>query len=268
MDKHYSFVLSALQQLWGTVDQAANYSEMIGQTTDLTTPAATIAGKELYIPLKFWFNRTPGNYIPLVALQKHIMKINIDFESLANLTIGTAVPISIPNAVIVADYIFLDTEERRQFARMAHEYLVETIQYTGAQGFTATNAQQRLSFNHPCSEIIVLTRLASEEAQNHWTNYADSTGLGQNVQLIKLQLNGNDYQREQSGRWYNLVTPWQTHTHGPKIGVYVIPFALKPEDYQPSGSTNFSRIDNATLQFQFASSSAINVYSFAVAKNV
>ena len=268
MDKHYGFVLSALQDLWGSTDQAANYSEMIGQTTDLTTPQLTVQGKYLYIPLKFWFNRTPGNYIPLVALQKHIMKINIEFESLNNLTIGTAVATDIPNAVIVADYIFLDTEERRQFARMAHEYLVETIQYTGSQGFTSTNAQQRLSFNHPCTEIIVLTRLASEEAANHWTNFADSTGALHNVQSIKLQLNGNDYQREQEGRFYNLVTPWQTHTHGPKIGKYVIPFALQPEDYQPSGSTNFSRIDNATLQFVFTSSAALNVYTFAIAKNV
>ena len=269
MDKHYGFVLSALQELWGTEDHKANYNEMIGNTVDMTTPALSIPSKNLYIPLKFWFNKSPGNYIPLVALQKHIMKINIEFESLSNLVVGGAfVSADIINAVIICDYIFLDTEERRQFARMAHEYLVETIQYTGQQGFSSTNGSQRLSFNHPSPELIILSRLASEESALRLSNFADATGTGHNITSIKLQLNGNDYQREQEARYYNLVSPYQTHTHGPRIGVYVFPFALKPEDYQPSGSTNFSRIDNATIQFGFASSAALNVYTFAIVKNV
>jgi hypothetical protein len=65
-----------------------------------------------------------------------------------------------------------------------------------------------------------------------------------------------------------LVQPNQHHTRGPAVGVYVYSFALKPEDHQPSGSVNMSRIDNATMQLTFASSAAIKLYTYAKSYNV
>jgi Large eukaryotic DNA virus major capsid protein/Major capsid protein N-terminus len=272
MDKQYGFMLSALQELWGTSEQKDNYDEMIGNTSDLTTASTSVAGKYLYIPLKFWWNRTPGQFMPLVALQKHQLKINVEFEQYSKLVHigsgGTLTTPSISYASLLVDYVFLDTEERRQFARMAHEYLVETVQYTGVENFSNTNVQQKLNFNHPVSELIVLTQLQSEYAANNLNNFADAATTGHNLTQFKLQLNGQDYQREQEGRYYNLVTPWKTHTNGPRKGLYVFPFAEKPEEFQPSGTVNMSRIDSCTLLLTFASSASINVMTFGLNKNV
>jgi hypothetical protein len=64
----------------------------------------------------------------------------------------------------------------------------------------------------------------------------------------KLQLNGQDRFSEREGTYFDLVQPWQHHTRAPDTGINVYSFALRPEEHQPSGSCNFSRIDNATLQ--------------------
>jgi hypothetical protein len=72
---------------------------------------------------------------------------------------------------------------------------------------------------------------------------------GQNpVVTAKLQLNGQDRFSEREGSYFSLVQPYQHHTRNPDEGINVYSFALRPEEHQPSGSCNFSRIDNATLQ--------------------
>ena len=64
----------------------------------------------------------------------------------------------------------------------------------------------------------------------------------------KLQLNGHDRFSERMGRYFNLVQPYQHHTNVPATGINVYSFGLKPEEHQPSGTCNMSRIDNAPLQ--------------------
>jgi len=66
--------------------------------------------------------------------------------------------------------------------------------------------------------------------------------------FAKLQLNGQDRFTERTGRYFNHVQPYQHHTNGPAPGINVYSFSLTPEEHQPSGTCNFSRIDKATLQ--------------------
>jgi hypothetical protein len=68
------------------------------------------------------------------------------------------------------------------------------------------------------------------------------------VVTAKLQLNGQDRFSEREGTYFDLVQPYQHHTRAPDTGINLYSFALRPEEHQPSGSCNFSRIDNATLQ--------------------
>ena len=68
------------------------------------------------------------------------------------------------------------------------------------------------------------------------------------VVCAKLQLNGQDRFSEREGTYFDLVQPYQYHTRNPDTGINVYSFALRPEEHQPSGTCNFSRIDNATLQ--------------------
>jgi hypothetical protein len=73
------------------------------------------------------------------------------------------------------------------------------------------------------------------------------------VVTAKLQLNGQDRFSEREGSYFDVVQPFQHHTRAPDTGINVYSFALRPEEHQPSGSCNFSRIDNAVLQLVLSS---------------
>jgi Major capsid protein N-terminus len=104
------------------------YNTMIGNTSELTTASASggsIPGATLYIPFQFWFNRNAGLALPLIALQYHEVKFNLSFNPASQCYIGTAAATpSIGYASLWIDYVYLDTDERRQFAQVQHEYLL------------------------------------------------------------------------------------------------------------------------------------------------
>jgi hypothetical protein len=211
----------------------------------------------LYIPLEFWFNRHTGLALPLIALQYHEVKINIEFNELRYLcnTDDSAIVSKLNQRGLVAaslyvDYIYLDTEERRRFAQVAHEYLIEQLQFTGEESVTSTSNKILMSFNHPVKELIWVVQNPSYLDCNSATNapwrYSDAA-LGNPVAVAKIQLNGQDRFQEREGKYFNRVQPFQHHSASPATGINVYSFALKPEDLQPSGSCNMSRIDNAVL---------------------
>jgi len=301
----------------------------------------------LFIPLEFWFCRNPGLALPLIALQYHEVKINMEFREAAgcywyNPGSTPAAPFTLPSlkaASLYVDYVYLDTDERRRFAQTSHEYLIEQLQYTGAESVNSSSNKIKLNFNHPCKELIwvvqpdanvdycasldntqVLFKALGAQPFNYTdaidalpnaihafggpdsiaadsNAYIDSNGLfhdagamdanggsewsydvgnfnsGQNssvsdagtfvltessldmhcwglnpVVTAKLQLNGQDRFSEREGSYFNYVQPYQAHTRNPDEGINVYSFALRPEEHQPSGTCNFSRIDNATLQ--------------------
>jgi hypothetical protein len=79
------------------------------------------------------------------------------------------------------------------------------------------------------------------------------------VVTAKLQLNGQDRFSEREGTYFDQVQPWQHHTRAPDTGINVYSFALQPEQHQPSGTCNFSRIDNATLQLVLSNATVSGV---------
>ena len=210
---------------------------------DLSTPQAKRQGLEqmttvtgfgktkLRVPLSFWFCRDAGQALPLIALQYHEVKLSVNFTEKA-----TSMP-SVPNCKLWVDYVYLDTDERQRFARSAHEYLIEQVQHSGAEELTAGQMKKvRLDFNHPVKELI-------------WTTRDEDGVKVKGVQKAKLQLNGHDRFSERDGEYFGTVQPYQYHTQGTE-DIYVYSFALKPEDLQPSGTCNMSRIDHATLQLE------------------
>jgi hypothetical protein len=132
------------------------------ELTNSCAPRAGTPARTLYIPLQFWFCRNPGLAIPLIALQYHEVRINIEFEQWINCTYyeiasGSTVPTSIQSltaASLYIDYIYLDTEERRRFAQQTHEYLIEQLQFTGAESITSSSNKIQLNFNHPVKELV------------------------------------------------------------------------------------------------------------------
>jgi hypothetical protein len=214
----------------------------------------------LHIPLEFWFNRHVGLALPLIALQYHEVKINVEFNDARSLFY---VDVADKNIVasrlnarglvacsLYVDYVYLDTEERRRFAQVAHEYLIEQLQFTGEETVTSIQNKIKLSFNHPVKELIWVVQnpnfISCDE--NCQAPYCYTDFLGNNpVAVAKIQLNGHDRFSEREGSYFNRVQPYQHHTGSPSTGINVFSFALNPEDHQPSGTCNFSRIDNAVL---------------------
>jgi hypothetical protein len=254
---------------------------------DITAGAALedcLAEKTVYIPLEFWFNRHYGLALPLIALQYHEVKVNLEFSELKYLisTNDSAIASKINARGLVAaslyvDYIYLDTEERRRFAQVAHEYLIEQLQFTGEESVTSSANRIKLDFNHPVKELIWVVQNPSYvdctgEDQEPY-NYSTATLNANPTAVAKVQLNGHDRFSEREGSYFNYVQPFQHHSASPSTGINVYSFAIRPEDHQPSGSCNFSRIDNAVLNLTLHSDAldgvnSNNVRIYAVNYNV
>jgi Large eukaryotic DNA virus major capsid protein/Major capsid protein N-terminus len=278
IDRHYGDWLNIWNELTQTAEKEDGYNVMIGSTVDLTdvtvtpnsTPAAT-----LYVPLQFWFCRNPGLALPLIALQYHEVKFNISFRPVSECTVGTVTGTpSISNASLYIDYVYLDTDERRQFAQVQHEYLIEQLQFTGAESYSNSAVKSKLALNHPCKELVwVIQPDANVTAgANRWADYTDGTTDylgGDCLGTAKLQLNGQDRFSVRDATYFNVVQPYQHHTRCPATGIYVYSFSLNPEQHQPSGTVNMSRIDNATLLLDLTTATdPVQLRVYAVNYNV
>jgi hypothetical protein len=400
IDRQYGDWMHIWNQLTLSSEQQRGYFKMIGHTTQLTyicdpdfaevngpcassggpaqvcAPRKSLPETTLYIPLMFWFCRNPGLALPLIALQYHEVKINIDFRPIGEClwavkslsgtgsqSVSTAYQQSLVAASLYIDYIFLDTDERRKFAQNPHEYLIEQLQFTGDESVGSSSNKIKLNFNHPCKELIWVVQpdanvdyctsldagstlfktlgaqpfnytdaidalpnaihafggnnatngtdafitsdglfqmagaldnsfvtstsnaindtLNNGNAASLWSgqqwnagptggesgSYVSDAGTfvlaetaldmhcwGENpVVTAKLQLNGQDRFSEREGSYFDVVQPGQHHTRAPDTGINVYSFALRPEEHQPSGTCNFSRIDNAVLQLVLSS---------------
>ena len=446
IDKHYGLWLDIWYELTHTDEQIRGYDNMIGDVPELTTLNSYIPQYTLYVPLQFWFNRNTGLALPLIALQYHEVRFNVEFSRLEDVLNsqggsaseccgqGSGLPTNFVDASILVNYVYLDQEERRRMAQVGHEYLIEQVQFNGTESISSANNRIKLDFNHPSKELIwvlqsslftqnkrFLTYYNGDEAetlrvanenlalglvsagseptdangsdwvqangsnlsgtfdgsgipgnsvgvinfivpalyaegcncpcpnpqndvifaaivtndstttwngQKLWVNKglsfgsavaqidlahklqevqivinveadgdvridnvnvlssllniadastpvdsvtdnrsaiaqakdvlvnqplnygADLAGSGIMVSVAKIQLNGHDRFDEQPGEYFNYVQPWECHTHTPVDGVYVYSFALHPEQHQPSGSANLSRIDSTYLYLQ------------------
>ena len=210
---------------------------------------AAVAQK-IFVPLQFWFCRNPGLALPLIALQYHEVKVILNHK------VGTVEgdTTSATNRLF-CDYIYLDTDERRRFAQVSHEYLIEQVQ---VQTLSDPDGTNDLNFNHPVKELIWTLKSAAVDGGD--TNTLQSIGTG----TYQLKLNGHDRFAARDYRYFTRTQVWQHHT-GPggldadngavaaegngnlNDSIAVYSFALKPEEHQPSGTCNFSRIDNAQL---------------------
>ena len=408
IDYHLGDWMNVWYELSHSTSKERGYAQMIGDTPALTTMSSADKTATLYIPLYFWFNRNNGLALPLIALQYHDVRININFQTAANLIVqdhvGTQkVTASITNSLFVIDYVFLDSEERKRFATSAHEYLIEQLQTPDADTINTQNTKYRLPFNHPCKEIIwgiklgrfitgqsfwsydasslvamqkmfaavvyllsldivsddgyavntdgssstgtgystvsfststigVALQAVADAVQNgavlvtqtspfgvndasaalpsdfasdplsyvdfvdqsytsvpvallsqtaavlagglstaqltspiysllqsffvsvyQWHNYGMYLdGTGNPVASGNIQLNGQDRFTVRDGNYFNYVQPWQCHTNTPPDGINLYSFAINPEEHQPSGSCNFSRIDFSQLNISLS----------------
>lgn len=450
IDMQYGDWMNIWWELSHDLNQERGFAKMIGDTPELTELSDADKRATLFVPMTFWFCRNNGLALPLIALQYHDVRINFNFNSANKLIVSennVAVDAHIDDALLLIDYVFLDSEERKRFATSAHEYLIEQLQTPDEDTINERNKKYRLPFNHPCKEIVwaikqgkytngnqfvayhptdfnaVKKRLAAtlfllsldmSQTEGVWrvntvapgvdgtagsyaqlsdsvslssdvnavvadvyasavlvttnkvnvlttgsditnvpfttttsggsvnvnssTLYGEIAGAamelpagfnanpfdyveflddnwmnidvvlasrtvdelrlnvtsarqaiytlvsksfvsvyqpfnyGQNydgsvnpVAIANIQLNGQDRFTAREGDYFNYVQPWQHHKNTPADGINVYSFALNPEEHQPSGTCNFSRIDfsqlNITTNYAPSSDSVINIYT-------
>ena len=282
---------------FGTTGGVFNGFDYTKGESDDSTPAKIDIGR-IFLPLNFWFCRNPGLALPLIALQYHEVKVKMTFETIANLGrydggagdqfTDTAIPMVIGAGTgevsltkeldLWCDYIYLDTDERRRFAQVSHEYLIEQLQIS-ENTISSDSPSIDINFNHPVKELVWCMR--NETAGNNkgrcqaitaGVAQGDTTASPVSLDTMEgnwqLKLNGHDRFKERDSKYFTRTQVWQHHTgYGatPTFGVAasdldtdeavlmgsdaiaVYSFALKPEEHQPSGTCNFSRIDNAQL---------------------
>jgi hypothetical protein len=211
-----------------------------------------------YIPLQFWFCRNPGLAIPLIALQYHEIVFNIIFnpiELVSTMPTSSLTGREFSRFKVYADFVYLDTTERKQFAQNAHEYLIEQTQI--AQSVNAINI--KLAFNHPVKELVWAPVPYPVSGTTRSTvipgggsphkGFTQSTFTQPNS--YKLVLNGAERFAARDITYFTRNQVWEAHTGFGSVlfpdSIAVYSFSLRPEDNQPSGTCNFSRIQSSQL---------------------
>ena len=296
IDKHYQRWWRLYSELYLDESKKATWGKM-------TTPGDLAAGA-IYLPLIFFFNRNPGLALPLIALQYHEVRLDFDLSSeFSSYTDGTTFKVW-GNYV----YLDTEERRRfaQKGHEYLIEQLQHTG--TDTLAAASGTKQIRLSYNHPVKELIFCADQGSVSRSNLWNFTSAEPVLTSNVlagaidsnvvmatsqsgaplllagaaggalwteetagpiDTFKLVLNGQDRFKEQKGKYFNQVQPFQHHSGSPCPGVYAYSFALKPEEHQPTGTCNFSRIDNAQVAIKTsAGTTATSLNMFAVNYNV
>jgi len=258
----------------GTLFQ--NMSGFGGCNRDNTNIFSAGANPTFIVPLFFWFCRNPGLALPLIALQYHEVKIILSH-------VYNTADHKFTNNKLWCDYIYLDTDERKRFAQVSHEYLIEQVQedFIGRNTSSPYNSFQSphtINFNHPVKELIFIRHQSTAGKLSGELKLISAIS---DPVVFKLNLNGLDRFKERDYKYFTRTQVYQHHTGGgiissssattslsgclgDTIGVYS--FALKPEEHQPSGTCNFSRIDSAKIEV--TSGTLFITHIFAVNYNV
>ena len=309
IDKHYGKWLYIWSQLSTPVGKWHSLNTLLGNVNTSTmvengpTFSNMVLGAngsphkvELMVPLAFFFNRNNGLALPLIALQYHDVRLEFDFADVNTVAVNGGSFQSNPSNLQMSEtellvrYIYLDSEERKRFAQASHEYLIEQLQFTGAETIvpssssnSVSNHNIRLNFNHPVKQLVwAIDQTSAATADTTATKFVNFTNnnvfsgtnpSGNPVNSAIVQLNGHDRFDEQSGMYFNHLQPYLHHSASPSAGINVYSFALHPEEHQPSGTCNFSRIDNATLRLkvttgEVAAETGNLLYVYAVNYNV
>ena len=287
VDRQYGLWMQIWSDLTVPVNKRAGFYSMIGKS-DNPINLENNGALDLYIPLYFWFCRNIGLSLPLIAIQSQEVRFNVTFRKYEELIISSdGLPINLANRNIQItqtyldiDYIFLEDDERKLFAKNNHQYLIEQLQVYATsltsnglrQDPTNPNKMERipdltqnitLDFNHPVKELFWVLQNTSvlsvyPYGGNEWFNFSSQSYKNGVVNgsdpmtKAKIQFEGQDLFDTKDAKYFRTVVPYQRHTNIPNNFIYVYSFSTNPEDFQPSGTCNFSRIDNQVIYMEIS----------------
>ena len=198
IDKHVGVWLDIYYELTHTAEAERGYRALIGDVDELTTlrgksragdsNEVILPAYTLYIPFQFWFCRNYGLALPLIALQYHEVRIDLCLEEASKLLVWTGC--NAPNlgnwsfreTGIMIDYVYLESGERRKYAQLGHEYLIEQVQFNGEEnlqvnpGSNSTNQKYKLTYNHPTKEIVWAVKVGAFNGEGNRTSFSGGRG--------------------------------------------------------------------------------------------
>jgi hypothetical protein len=266
IDKHYGQWIDIWYELMGKKLHEEHYWKMIGNVSELTTfDRITKPKYQLKVPLCLFFNRYSGLALPMVALQYNDVSIRVKLRKFSECAyVESSAPVSLDDllensntdlvASLLIEYIYLDAPERRKFAQSSHEYLIQQLQINYEENRYDKSFQMDLNFEHPCTGIVWIAQKTSF-MQNpdgmtkcHWTTYTITPSGG--IPILNSQMLFNNYTRfdKMDYSYFNYIQPY-VHCHNtPVDGINCYWFALFPNEQQPSGTCNMSRLPKVRLQ--------------------
>ena len=200
IDRHYTEWNQVWDELCTDESKAVGLKAMKGDIGLRSTTAASCTGvRSVQLPLNFWFCRNVGLALPLIALQYHEVKLKFTW-GLPLTAAGQSYACN-----VVVDYIYLDTDERRRFAQVSHEYLIEQIQKYEVSAASTNSVSANLNFNHPVKELI-------------WTNESviEQMNVASDITTVQLKLNGHDRFSEKKLEYFQLRQPYEYHSAVPR----------------------------------------------------
>lgn len=279
IDRHYGDWLNIWYELSANRSMQDTYYQLIGNVSTLTNFDRTVKPRyKLRIPLQFWFSRFSGLSIPLVAMEYHDVTFEIKFKRIEDISyIEQDKTITFSNsdgllldevpdqmgidieASIYIDYVYLDNAERRRFAQSSHEYLIEQLQVLEIRDITVNQLQVVLSnFVHPIKELIWVAQKEKYTVnidgytKLRWDNYSLTDENKGNIVSFS-SINFHSYVRvpRLDGNYFNYLQPYENHNTTPSDGINVYSFSIFPEEFQPSGSANMTRLSRVLLNLEF-----------------
>jgi hypothetical protein len=288
IDRQYGLWMQIWSELTVPVGKKAGFYSMIGKSDN---PINLQNNNELnlQVPLYFWFCRNIGSSLPLISIQSQEIRIYVTFRQYQELIIssnGSLIntennSLSITNTYLEVDYIFLEDNERQIFAKNNHQYLIEQLQVYSTS-LTSNGLKQDptnptkleripeltqhvyLTFNHPVKELFWVLQNSTvlsiyPYGGNEWFNFSTQSyknGIINNTDPMvkaKIIFEGQDLIDLKDALYFKTIVPYQRHTNIPvNTFIYMYSFSLNPEDYQPSGSCNFSRIDSQEIYMEIS----------------
>ena len=243
------------------------YYYLVGKSRDQTITGGNNIGRRVYIvTLPFYFFRNNQLGIPLYSIYRQEVELKFKFRPLLDVDINSDnintlytpddnVSASILRSGILTDYVYLTDEEKNYIKARPTDYVIEQLQLSrGVIENTENSKTFKLNFTNPVKELYIVVQNQDTQDKNDWFNFKFENALSSTsnsfIDTIQLEFNNEIMiSKDVADCLYLLYAqPMYHHTRVPKRNIYSYSFALRPEDPEPPGQVNMSRIINKLLK--------------------
>ena len=182
------------------------------------------------------------------------------------------------------NYIYLDSEDRKRVAQQEHKILITQVQQIKCP-VSQGKSIELSSFNHPVKELFFYFSNDNVRKLPEPFNFSDkpsyaskdiydksiNTGTFEEYNNsnkdhvlgeARIMINGYPRVEWKDFKYYYYLQNYENYRNKLEHYVYLYSFSGNPKSSTPMGSLNFSRIDNAQLQFSINEQSRTNSKSW------